>query len=164
LELQEKAPVTAMSVKMRIEIISYGRGFYKGKLISQYLDEPYEFFTLVRMIEKMEEIFDDKKFPQAFLAPRSFNDKKGKSGKKTSKRTTPHDDGVDMTMYEGPGHGNCTFDVLVRFRQNASWQGVITWVEKDMKQNFRSELEMLRLMDEALIDFETDSEQITWEM
>jgi len=146
-----------MSVKMKAEIVSYGRGLYKGKLFSQYLDEPYEFLTLVRMIEKMEEIFNEKKFPQAFLSPRSFNDQKGKSGKKVPPPKAPVDDRVDLTMYEGPGIGSCTFEIQVRFRQNASWQGAITWVEKDLRQDFRSELEMLKLIDEALADAESGS-------
>jgi len=145
-----------MSVKMRAEISSYGRGLYKGKLVSQYLDEPYEFLTLVRMIEKMEEIFDEKKFPQAFLSPRSFNDKKGKPSKKTSEPKATVGDIIDSTEYEGMDSVSCTFEILVRFRQNASWQGAITWVEKDMKQDFRSELEMLKLIDEALIASESE--------
>jgi len=34
--------------------------------------------------------------------------------------------------------------------QNSTWQGQILWIEKGRKHNFRSALEMLKLMDEAL--------------
>jgi ABC-type phosphate/phosphonate transport system ATPase subunit len=47
-----------------------------------------------------------------------------------------------------------TFEITVKFTQNATWQGQIHWVEKNQKQNFRSALEMLKLMDEALDDRE----------
>ena len=153
----EKAPVTAMSVSMRAEIELYGRGCYKGKLYSQYLETPYEFFTLIRMIEKMEEIFDEKKFPQAFLTPRTFEEKKGKA-KKRKRAESDVVDLPDLAEYENPSKGYCTFEIMVRFRQNASWQGQVIWEEKNLKQNFRSEIELFRLMDDAITEIEEDDE------
>lgn len=55
----------------------------------------------------------------------------------------------------------CTFEVSVKFQQNSTWQGQILWAEKNKRQNFRSVLEMLRLMDEALA--EGTSRAIDWE-
>lgn len=46
--------------------------------------------------------------------------------------------------------GPATFVVRVLFRRNATWQGVITWKEKRQQVNFRSFLEMLLLMQEAV--------------
>jgi hypothetical protein len=43
-----------------------------------------------------------------------------------------------------------TFEIAVKFMQNSTWQGHIHWIENNQKQNFRSALEMLKLMDEAL--------------
>ena len=37
-------------------------------------------------------------------------------------------------------------------KQNATWQGSITWVEGQQTQCFRSALEMLKLMDGVLED------------
>lgn len=60
----------------------------------------------------------------------------------------------------GNGYGNGstkgTFEVTVKFMQNSTWQGQIHCVEKNQKQNFRSALEMLRLMDEALTESKED--------
>ena len=53
-----------------------------------------------------------------------------------------------------------TFEISVKFLQNSTWQGQIHWVEKDLKQNFRSALEMLKLMDEALAD-DNEGDRIT---
>jgi len=55
----------------------------------------------------------------------------------------------------------CTFEISVKFQQNSTWQGQILWAEKNMKQSFRSVLEMLRLMDEALHD--GTSKPVEWE-
>jgi hypothetical protein len=43
-----------------------------------------------------------------------------------------------------------SFLVQVKFRQNNCWQGTIQWLEGQKTCSFRSLLEMLRLMDEAL--------------
>lgn len=43
-----------------------------------------------------------------------------------------------------------TFIVKVLDRQNATWQGSVTWVEERKEQHFRSALELLKLIDGAL--------------
>jgi len=49
-----------------------------------------------------------------------------------------------------------TFNIKIQFQQNATWQGTISWAEGGKTQNFRSELEMLKLMMEAVSSDETD--------
>jgi hypothetical protein len=49
-------------------------------------------------------------------------------------------------------HGRETFVVQILNRQNATWQGVITWTEGRQTQSFRSALEMIKLIDSALAD------------
>ena len=43
--------------------------------------------------------------------------------------------------------GKATFVIQIKYRQNATWQGTIQWVEKQETQSFRSALEMLRIID-----------------
>lgn len=45
-----------------------------------------------------------------------------------------------------------TFIVRIHFRQNSTWQGSVTWADNKRTQNFRSALELVRLMDSALRD------------
>lgn len=44
------------------------------------------------------------------------------------------------------------FVVRIHFRRNSTWQGTITWTDSKRTQNFRSALELIRLMDSALRD------------
>ena len=44
-----------------------------------------------------------------------------------------------------------TFAVRILFLQNASWQGSISWLEGYREESFRSVLELLLLIDSALI-------------
>ncbi|WP_294783780.1 hypothetical protein [uncultured Eubacterium sp.] len=43
-----------------------------------------------------------------------------------------------------------TFIVKVMNKQNATWQGSVTWVDEQREQYFRSALELLKLIDGAL--------------
>ena len=44
---------------------------------------------------------------------------------------------------------NDTFLIQLIDNQNLSWQGTIIWTKTGKKENFRSELELLRLIDSA---------------
>ena len=55
-----------------------------------------------------------------------------------------------------------TLEISVKFMQNSTWQGEIHWVEKNQKQNFRSALEMLKLMDEALAEGTEEKKAVNW--
>ena len=49
-----------------------------------------------------------------------------------------------------PEHGElATFSIKILFRQNASWQGTITWLEGKAEESFRSVLELIYLMNSA---------------
>ena len=52
-----------------------------------------------------------------------------------------------------------TFLVHVKYRQNATWQGSVTWVEKKEKQQFRSALELLKLIESALDEEEGENHE-----
>ena len=43
-----------------------------------------------------------------------------------------------------------SFIVNITHRQNATWQGTVTWVDKNQTQCFRSALELMFLIDSAV--------------
>ena len=43
-----------------------------------------------------------------------------------------------------------TFVINVQYRQHASWQGKVTWLEAKKKCSFRSALELIKLMDSVV--------------
>ena len=45
-----------------------------------------------------------------------------------------------------------TFIVQIKCMENETWQGKVIWAEKNRAQYFRSSLELLKLMDRALLD------------
>jgi len=71
----------------------------------------------------------------------------------------------DIKKIDNPrdiGSTKGTFEISVKFMQNSTWQGQIHWIEKNQKQNFRSALEMIKLMDEALAETEDGTQVINW--
>lgn len=48
------------------------------------------------------------------------------------------------------GENTGTFVVKIINRQNATWQGSVTWVEEQKTQQFRSALELLKLIDSVM--------------
>lgn len=48
-----------------------------------------------------------------------------------------------------------TFIVKINHTDNASWQGQVTWADKNITKNFRSTLELIKLMDGAITSEET---------
>lgn len=70
---------------------------------------------------------------------------------------------MDEGMLKTARGEKATFVVQVQFRQNASWQGTISWTEEKKTRRFRSALEMLKLMDEALSQSDEQAEE-NWDV
>ncbi len=46
------------------------------------------------------------------------------------------------------------FRINILFRQNASWQGSLIWLDKSVESQFRSVLELIMLLDSVLSRYE----------
>lgn len=122
---------------------SYENGILVGRFYNPYLKGGETFQSLTQFLIKMEQTMDAMNLPQSFTAVRAFAQHPTRT---TEKPPTP-------VRLEGNA---ATFSIRVIFRQNASWQGVLTWLEGGRDQNFRSVLELILLMDSALGGRERD--------
>lgn len=109
----------------------------QGRLYNPSIPQGEEFHSLMEFLLKMEELLDGMHFPQPFMASRAF---------------APAPDPIPGAPAQtGTQQGAlATFQVRVIFRQNASWQGSVSWLEEGREESFRSALELLMLMDSAL--------------
>ncbi len=117
---------------------------YSGMLWHQYQDEPIPFSTAVGMIEEMDRLYDQWRFPQRSTLVRSFE---------SAAHTAIHEEamiGMEGSKIADRSGSLGTFIVNVKFRQNATWQGEVVWAEKQERIYFRSALELLKLIDGAL--------------
>lgn len=125
-----------------------------GNLYHIYTREPVAFSSLFEAVNRMEELYDAISFPQASSRLRSFL---------VDRRIRPYDSKEDIRVSKPAGDEvrevesfdkviehrgtQATFLIRVMYRQHASWQGEVTWVERQKKEYFRSALELIRLLD-----------------
>ncbi len=117
-------------------IDSYENAVLKGRLYNPYLKEGKKFQSGTQFLIEMEQMLDRMNFPASFTATRTFA---ALPEYETGPPAKPPPDGVVAT-----------FTIRILFRQHASWQGSITWLEGRQEQSFRSVLELLLLMDSAI--------------
>lgn len=116
----------------------------KARVYHCYRKDPVELNNVVQIIHYMEEFFDEISFPQSSVQMRAFIDKK-------DGRTIAHGEKQMDQKALMEFRGNCaTFLVHVQYRQNATWQGKAVWVEQEKSVEFRSALEFVICIDNAL--------------
>ena len=112
-------------------------GRFSGRLYNPYWEGGVPFSSVMEFLIRMEELLDQMQFPQSFTAKRTF---RGPPGQGAVSQLPP-----DVRQGE-----EATFYLKVLFRQNASWQGTVKWIETGQEESFRSVLELLLLMDSAV--------------
>ena len=123
-------------------------GLLTGRVYHPYLPSGAEFKNLMQFLLIMEDLLDKLQFPQSFTAHRSF-------------RMQP-EPAPPLPSENEPHTGKiATFSVRVIFRQNASWQGSVTWLEEEKEENFRSVLELVLLMHSATSPEDTHNQAQT---
>ena len=116
---------------------SYDDGVLAGRMYNPGLQNGEQFHGLMQFLIKMEDLLDTLQFPQPFMDSRGFSPIRGQA--------------ASAPVSGQHQQGKCaTFALKVLFRQNASWQGSVTWLEGGREESFRSVLELVLLMDSAL--------------
>ena len=100
----------------------------------------------MQLIFHMETLFETLNCPQAATERRSFQEKT--NGLLPRPRYDPRQQPAKPKNLRGE---IATFQVWVLFRQHASWQGKVTWLEKNRECKFRSALELFFLMDSTIM-------------
>lgn len=115
---------------------SYDHGVLRGRFYNPYSDKGQSFDSLADFLLKTEQLHDEMELPKSFTTTRTF----------TSPPKKP------CCSPDGPCQAGAlaTFALRILFRQNASWQGSVTWLENKQEQSFRSVLELIFLFDNAL--------------
>ncbi len=115
---------------------SYEDGVPAGRMYLPQQNGEIAFYGILQALQEAEQVMDTIELPRSFGAMRTFQ---------------PLPPTAEPSESSGMSEGRlATFYLRVLFRQNASWQGSITWVEGRQEQSFRSVLELLLLVAGAL--------------
>lgn len=118
-----------------IKVYSYDDKNPRGVIQNASFERDLPFDSLTQLLFSMDALFDDMGNPRRTMRPR------GLVREKTAARQT----GESVA-----GKPLASFRVDVMFRQNASWQGNLVWLEQKEESQFRSVLELIMIMDGAL--------------
>lgn len=137
MSLSYKSTVMEDMKTIQVCIDSYYNRSMKGFIYHPLAVDGQRFDNLMQLLLRIEHILNEMDFPRAMQEFRSFNggevskaERQGKNEQRTGELAT--------------------FYIRMAFRQNASWQGTVTWCEGGDEVSFRSALELLFLMDGAL--------------
>ncbi len=119
---------------------------YQGKRLQGFLQNPHYqeeqyFDNFVQFLLLMDSLCDDINFPRKGTEDRAFV-------------KVPEAERSFMCDTPNTGKPLATFKISVLFRQNSSWQGNIAWMEQESEAQFRSTLELAKLIDSVLVSVE----------
>lgn len=109
-----------------------------GSMLAGSPQKEESFCGTDELIAMMESHMNENRLPMSATAERKLK-KNSKTMKE--KRENP----TTVTAQD-----KNTFVVTVLYRQNATWQGTLKWVEGGEESKFRSALELIKLMDGAI--------------
>jgi len=143
-----------MDMKMTAKIKKSNDGILYGELNCKYFEDPFIFSNIMDMVEMMEIAFDTKGFPERQFLPRAFGEKTRRIRKnEIDLPTLVKERSLPQTSAPEQQTGTvCTFEILVRYRHNAEWQGSVHLVEKNITTQFKSIIELVMYIDNALSD------------
>jgi len=121
-----------------VRVLSYEGKNPQGTLSNPFLKGDMAFQNLTQLLLLIDDLQDNLSFPQESMESRSFC------------RGAPKPFRPVAAGGEAGKLPKATFKINIMFRQNASWQGGIVWMEQGMESQFRSALELIMLMDSVL--------------
>ncbi|MDR0446211.1 MAG: hypothetical protein LBH17_04145 [Oscillospiraceae bacterium] len=122
-----------------IRIFAYENGNHVGVIKNSHFGGEVRFDSTIGLLKIIDELQDAISFPQKSMLTRSF----AASAEEREPSQAMESDTSDIREL-------ASFRLNILFRQNASWQGALTWIETDTLAEFRSALEFLFLMDSVL--------------
>ena len=122
-----------------------GQGF-SGRIVGQRISTAIHFSDINDFVVRVDALLDVQKFPRAFQKIRSFTEKQQPD---IPAVLVPEELG-ELAQVEAQKGERATFLLLIRSRQNASWQGLIDWMDGSPKQPFDSTLAFLKAVDAKL--------------
>ncbi|MEA5012133.1 MAG: hypothetical protein VB100_10495 [Angelakisella sp.] len=159
-------PLAAKNYAMRYGLTVYVDEFREMELSGRVFS-PVEglknFGGILEMLNHLENICNQIDYPQNTHRMRSFvTDKKQEQPHPMTLEEARSVEEIEKKENQSARGTAATFVVQVRYRQNATWQGSVKWVDTGKSQNFRSTLELINLMEGALQSTQDATTKSEW--
>ena len=150
-DIRQRFPVNSV----RICIDDYENADLEGRIYSRMQKEPLYFKSFGELLLKVDRLFDERGFPQAFQRRRTFGEPEMFGG--YHGRPEPN---LSDEVIQGQLGRLGTFELEVWTRCRSGWQGVLCSVNGSARFSFRSEMELLRKLTFAS---EKERGRLEWE-
>ena len=121
-----------------IQVTSYHERCLKGTLSGALIQGELSFRSTIDLLCLLEKLMDEAKYPQRSEESRVFRPAVQHTGEESG------------SAAEAKKQTIAGFQLNVMFRQNATWQGSLFWMDQGLEAHFRSVKELLNLIDSAL--------------
>lgn len=118
-------------------------GEISGRVYHCYKKGPVSFANVVELIKIAEHLFENIGYPQASTKSRSFEERKETVQAPRLEKVAEQKDLIQHRGEKG------TFVTYVQYRQQSTWQGELSWMEKEQNYRFHNSLEFLKLIDQV---------------
>lgn len=125
-----------------ISVYSYQDKNIQGVISNPFFKSDMVFENMMQLITIIEYISNSLLYPQKAMDLRQFSD--------NNVPAEPLSFNFETTSDFSNQNPLATFELEIIFRQNASWQGNIVYVEQNLSSAFRSVLELFTLLDSVL--------------
>lgn len=136
----------------------------EGRFYHAYSREGAEFESVEQLLARLEQFYNWINYPYPGTNERTFiqNRQDRTPCVSLTERTKIMKDEELLSRHGELG----TFIIRVQQRQNSSWQGRITWMDRNQTVRFRSIWELIKLVDNALDTVrgqEDRPEEVSWQ-
>ena len=123
-----------------IAVDSYSSIDFCGKLYNPFYKQCVQIKSFQQLIKELDSLMDEIGCPMSGMEKRSF-----------TKYSYADSRALFLTDKDHASKGKvATFAIRIHYRNNASWQGTVKWLEGDAEECFRSVLELFWLIDSAM--------------
>jgi hypothetical protein len=149
--MEEQLHLNYNSAKFRICVDSAENSVVSGRVFSQRLKDVIEFPDLNGLVLRLDRLMDEQKYPQAFQRKRRFKLSRARPSKKSGSSVEgderPY---MDEDVVDAAVGAKATFILQIVSRQNTNWQGFADFLDGAGVKEFKSELELLEMMNNFL--------------
>jgi len=126
--------------KSVVKVYDYREMNLSGLVVNPYYDKEIQFGSTTMLLKMLDQLQDEIRFPEKSMLHRSFSGDVPPVPAEIQNDPEPQKKRKVLA----------TFEINILFRQNASWQGSVVWMEKEASTEFRSVLELIFLIDSVL--------------
>ena len=148
----------------RLEINSHDNAEYQGRVVHMLGNTALPFRSMMECLWAIERMIDGIGYVSKAVKPRTWQGApvSGSSSAKATKRNMANVSTTANTFVDGwdtqteqeallsMKQSSVSFVVKIQYRQHATWQGTLEWLDGHRTQHFRSTMEMLKLMEEVV--------------